>query len=119
MANTLLTNWDTVISLLPANFERLAEEHRQVETKFGNAKITNACDLLRLILVHAAADLPLRQTVALVAEAGGPDISPMRLHKKMVRAADYLHALVTSMVQAPMGRSGQGRSGQQTGDGPR
>ena len=103
MANTLLTNWDTVISLLPANFERLAEEHRQVETKFGNAKITNACDLLRLILVHAAADLPLRQTVALVAEAGGPDISPMRLHKKMVRAADYLHALVTSMVQAPMG----------------
>ena len=103
MSTALLQNWDTVLSLLPANFERLAEEHRQVETKYGNAKITNAADLLRLILVHAAADLPLRQTVALVAEAGGPDISPMRLHKKMVRAADYLHALVCSMVQAPMG----------------
>jgi Transposase DDE domain len=68
-------------------------------------------DLLRLILVHAAADLPLRQTVALVAEAGGPDISPMRLHKRMVRAADYLHALVTALVQAPMGLSPERCSG--------
>lgn len=81
----------------------MAEEYGQVQTKFGNAKITNAGDLLRLILVHAAADLPLRQTVALVAQAGGPDISPMRLHKKMVRASDYLHALVTGMINAPTG----------------
>ena len=41
-----------------------------------------------MILVHAACDLPLRETVALVAEAGGPDIAPMRLHKKMIRADD-------------------------------
>jgi hypothetical protein len=105
MAQPLLDDWDTVVSLLPSNWEQLAHEHRQVETKYGNAKITNAGDLLRLILVHAAADLPLRQTVALVQQAGGPDISPMRLHKKMVRATDYLHALVTAMVQAPMGLS--------------
>lgn len=105
MAQPILDDWDTIVSLLPSNWEQLAHEHRQVETKYGNAKITNACDLLRLILVHAAADLPLRQTVALVAQAGGPDISPMRLHKKMMRAADYLHALVTAMVQAPMGLS--------------
>jgi hypothetical protein len=105
MAQPLLDDWDTVVSLLPSNWDQLAHEHRQVETKYGNAKITNAGDLLRLILVHAAADLPLRQTVALVQQAGGPDISPMRLHKKMVRAADYLHALVTAMVQAPMGLS--------------
>jgi DDE family transposase len=105
MAQPILDDWDTIVSLLPCNWEQLANEHGQVETKFGNAKITNAGDLLRLILVHAAADLPLRQTVALVAQAGGPDISPMRLHKKMVRAADYLHALVTAMVEAPMGLS--------------
>lgn len=105
MAQAILDNWETVVSLLPSNWEQLAVEHRQVETKYGNAKITNAGDLLRLILVHAAADLPLRQTVALVQQAGGPDISPMRLHKKMVRAADYLHALVTAMVQSPMGLS--------------
>jgi hypothetical protein len=32
-------------------------------------RITNPGDLLRLILVHAAADLPLRQTFALVQQA--------------------------------------------------
>lgn len=53
--------------------------------------------------MHAAADLPLRQTVALVAEAGGPSLSPMRLHKKMIRASEYLHLLVTAMVDTPMG----------------
>jgi hypothetical protein len=33
-----------------------------------------------------------------MAECGGPDIAPMRLHKKMIRAVDYLRALVTRMV---------------------
>src|SRR3972149_5922845 len=105
MTQPMLDDWDTLGSMLPANWELLADEHKQVKPKFGNAKITNAGDLLRLILVHAAADLPLRQTVALVAQAGGPDISPMRLHKKMVRASDYLHALVTAMVGASTGVS--------------
>jgi hypothetical protein len=101
MAQKILDEWKTLVSLLPENWEQLAHDHKLLETKFGNAKITSADDLLRLILVHAAADLPLRQTVALVAEAGGPDISPMRLHKKMIRAADYLHELVSTMVRAP------------------
>lgn len=101
MARKILDEWKTLVSLLPENWERLAHDHKLLETKYGNAKITNADDLLRLILVHAAADLPLRQTVALVAEAGGPDISPMRLHKKMIRAANYLHELVSSMVRVP------------------
>lgn len=101
MSEQILSDWQAIISLLPANWEELAQEHKQLQTQYGNAKITNANDLLRLILVHAAADLPLRQTVALVAESGGPDISPMRLHKKMIRAKPYLHALVTGMVEMP------------------
>jgi len=101
MAEPILNEWDTIVSLLPSNWEDLADEHKQLQTQYGNAKITNAGDLLRLILVHAAADLPLRQTVALVSESGGPDISPMRLHKKMIRATSYLHALVLGMVQMP------------------
>jgi len=107
MAAKILDEWKTLVSLLPDEWERLAHDHKLLETKYGNAKITSADDLLRLILVHAAADLPLRQTVALVAEAGGPDISPMRLHKKMIRAADYLHALVSAMVRAPANLSPQ------------
>ena len=101
MAEPILNEWQMIVSLLPSNWEHLADEHKQLQTQYGNAKITNAGDLLRLILVHAAADLPLRQTVALVAESGGPDISPMRLHKKMIRATSYLHALVLGMVEMP------------------
>ena len=103
MAQKILEDWKTILSLLPANWEQLADQHRQLEVKHGNAKITNAGDLLRLILVHAAADLPLRQTVAVVAQAGGPTLSPMRLHKKMIRAGSYLHALVTALTDVPMG----------------
>jgi DDE family transposase len=90
-------DWKLLLSNLPADYKELAVEHGQIETKFGNAKITSADDLLRLMFVHVGADLPLRQTVALVAEAGGPSIAPMRLHMKMRRAEPYLHALVTRM----------------------
>src|SRR5512132_4292652 len=72
----------------------LAVQHGQVETKFGNAKITCARDLLRFLFLHVGAELPLRQTVALIAEAGGPSLSPMRLHMKLRHAEPYLHALV-------------------------
>lgn len=97
----VLSEWETVAQYLPPNWEALAAEHQQIETKFGNAKITTAASLLQLILVHAVADLPLRQTVTLVGEAGGPVISPMRLHMKMRRAEPYLHALVSQLAELP------------------
>lgn len=96
-----LERWDEVRQYLPRGYEQLAVDHEQVETKFGNAKIRTADDLLRLVLLHVAANLPLRQTVTLMAESGGPDISPMRLHKKMCRAAPYLRELVSRMIDWP------------------
>lgn len=98
----VLGGWQTIRSLLPPEYEALACEHQQVETKFGNAKIRDADTLLRFLLLHVGADLPLRQTVAVMAEAGEPILSPMRLHKKMARAAPYLRALVERMVTWPM-----------------
>jgi hypothetical protein len=50
------------------------------------------------MLLHVGTDLPLRQTVALMAEAGGPELSHVRLHKKMCRAVPYLKSLVSAMV---------------------
>jgi len=111
MAEQILNDWHMITSLLPANWEQLADEHKQLQVQYGNAKITNANDLLRLILVHAAAGLPLRQTVALVAASGGPNVSPMRLHKKMVRATGYLQALVAGMVKMPCDMSPEKWSG--------
>jgi hypothetical protein len=91
-------DWETIRSFLPANYRQLADDYKQVQTQFGNAKIRTADDLLRLALLHVGADLPLRQTVALMAEGGGPALSHVRLHKKMLRATPYFRALVQSMV---------------------
>lgn len=92
------TDWETIRSHLPREYAALADEHKQVQTQFGNAKIRTADDLLRLALLHVGADLPLRQTVAVMAEGGGPAVSHVRLHKKMYRAMPYFRALVRSMV---------------------
>ena len=91
-------DWRALVAHLPRNYEQLADEHKQLETQYGNAKITSADWLLRFILLHVGANLPLRQTVAMMAEAGGPTLSPMRLHMKMRRASPYLQALVERAV---------------------
>jgi hypothetical protein len=91
-------DWRALTAHLPRDYERLANEHKQLETQYGNAKLTTADWLLRFILLHVGANLPLRQTVAMMAEAGGPSLSAMRLHMKMRRATPYLQALVERMV---------------------
>jgi len=105
MANTKTSDtwtdnreWNTLLSYLPPDFRELAVEHKQLETQFGNAKVTTADDLLRFIFLHVGPNLPLRQTVVVAVEAGGPRLSAMRLHKKMRKAPPYLHALVQQMV---------------------
>lgn len=95
-------NWEEVLSYLPADYRELAVEHKQLELQYGNAKIRDAEQLLRLIFLHVGLNLPLRQTVAWVAESGGPEVSAMRLHMKMRRAAPYLQSLVQRMIQPSM-----------------
>lgn len=90
-------DWKLLLSCLPEDYEELAVTHKQLQTQYGNAKITTAEQLLRLFFVHVGAELPLRQTVASIAAAGGPKLAPMRLHMKMRRAVPYLHALVERM----------------------
>jgi len=91
-------DWETLLSYLPSNYAELAEEHKQLEQQYGHARISRADDLLRLIFLHVGADMPLRQTVALVAEGGGPAISPNSLHMRMRRSAPYLQALIAGMT---------------------
>jgi len=97
---TSSSGWQTIVAHLPEDFEALAKEHKVLEVQYGEAKITTAADLLRLVLVHAGAGLGLRQTVVLVAEDGGPDVSHVTLHKKMRLASPYLAALVRRLTQS-------------------
>jgi len=92
--------WQTIEAELPEDFEALAKQHKVLEVQYGQAKITSARDLLRLILLHAGADLPLRQTVSMIAESNGPDVSHITLHKKMRLASPYLRALVSRLTQS-------------------
>jgi hypothetical protein len=91
-------DWQQMLRYLPAEYEQLANEHKQLLVQHGNAKITTADELLRFIFVHVGCDLPLRQTVAVVEAGGGPRLSAMRLHMKMRRASPYLEALIARMV---------------------
>jgi hypothetical protein len=91
--------WKTIEHHLPHEFEAIAKEKKVLETQYGEAKITTARDLLRLILLHAGADLGLRQTVVLAAEGGLPDVSHVTLHKKMRLASPYLRELVGRMTK--------------------
>jgi hypothetical protein len=91
-------DWKTLVSHLPENFEQLAIEHRLLNPQWPNLKVKSAEMLLRLILLHAGADLPLRQTVAVVAQSGGPRVTQVWLHQKMRNAHRYLAALVERMT---------------------
>jgi hypothetical protein len=91
-------DWNTLLSYLPRDYEQLALDHRVLNTQWSNAKVTDAKTLLRLILLHVGADMPLRQTVALIAESGGPKLTQVWLHKKMRKAQPYLADMVKRMV---------------------
>lgn len=91
-------DWKSAFAYLPEATERLAHEHKVINVQWPNAKVHDAATLLRFILLHVGADIPLRQTVAMVATAGGPTLAPVWLHKRMRRAHGYLAALVQLMV---------------------
>jgi len=90
--------WHQIAKLLPPEYGELANVHKQIQTQFGNAKITTADELLRFLFAYVQSNLPLRHTVAAIEAAGGPRLSAMRLHMKMRHAAPYLHALLGRLV---------------------
>lgn len=91
-------DWHALLRHLPPEAERLAHEHGVIHVQWPNTKVHDAATLLRFILLHVGADIPLRQTVTLIAEAGGPSLAPVWLHKRMRRAEPYLAELVELML---------------------
>ncbi|WP_437944702.1 hypothetical protein WME98_27560 [Sorangium sp. So ce296] len=77
----------------------MAKEHKVLEMHYGERQEHLLQGFAELILLHAGTDLGLRQTVAVVAESGGPSVSHVALHEKIRLSAPHLHALVGRLAQ--------------------
>lgn len=89
--------WAELKSFFPAGWEDVLRRHGVV-TEAENAKLTEPEVAMRLMLFHVGTDAPLRQSVAALSAAGGPKLSPMRLHKKLQIAAPAFAELVARML---------------------
>ena len=91
------SEWAALKGFFPVGWEDVLRKHGVV-TDAVNAKLCDPEIAMRLMLFHVGTDAPLRQSVAALAAAGGPDLSPMRLHKKMQIAVPAFAELVASML---------------------
>jgi hypothetical protein len=92
------SDWDIVQSLLPADWR---ESARQCGALRRCRKIPDADTLLRLILLHVAGGLSLRQTVARAAVLGWAELSDVALLKRLRASANWLEYLCSELWQAP------------------
>jgi hypothetical protein len=91
-------NFDVLLDTLPAGWENLAHETHVVSPR-ADATIKDARFLMRAMMVHVGCDLPLRQTVATLAEAGLQEVSHVSLHRRLKAAGGFLQTLVSRMAR--------------------
>jgi hypothetical protein len=97
--------WPILERELPKDYKELAASMgliRPMSPHLG-AKITDASDLLRLLLAHATGTSSLEVTTARAGATGLPSISAVALHKWERKAGPWLGVLVRKMVQADGG----------------
>ena len=84
------TDWDIVKSLLPPDWETSA---RQCGALRRTRNVDSAETLLRLILLHVAGGLSLRQTVVRAETLGWAKLSDVALLKRLRASANWLETL--------------------------
>lgn len=80
---------------LPPDWREQALAHGVVGN--ADAGFTDSTFLMRGLCVHVGCDVPLRQTVALLAESGFPEVSHVCLHRRMRKAAPFIQELVSQL----------------------
>ena len=96
MANSLLDEeWDVIASFLPKGWRELARSTGALRRARG---IRDADTLLRLILLHVASGLSLRQAVARASVTGLAAVSDVALLKRMRASEPWLQALTQEML---------------------
>lgn len=87
--------WTLLAGFLPPRWREAARETGALARARG---IKDADTLLRLILLHAASGLSLRQAVARASAAGLAQISDVALLKRLRRAEPWLQSLTATML---------------------
>lgn len=103
------TDWDIVKRFLPPDWESSA---RQCGALRRARNVATAETLLRLILLHVAGGLSLRQTVVRAQAFGWAHLSDVALLKRLRASANWLESLCWSMWSSwdwPEGFAAQGR----------
>lgn len=109
MTTVLDEEWDVVFGLLPPAWRELAKTTGAMRRARG--AITSADTLLRLMLMHLAGGLSLRQTAARAAVQGLVDVSDVALWKRLQACEAWFTELCVRMtadrsaaVVSPAGR---------------
>jgi len=103
------SDWDIVKRLLPTDWETSA---RQCGALRRTRNVDSAETLLRLILLHVAGGLSLRQTVVRAEAFGWATLSDVALLKRLRASANWLESLCWGLWSTwdwPEGMAAQGR----------
>jgi DDE family transposase len=101
-------DWTNVVARL-GGAERLADTARETKAFLRPREITNAVDLLRLILAYCLGEWGLRSTAAWATSIGLVDISSVALLYRLRQCGDWLALLVGQALAEAAPQAGRGR----------
>lgn len=90
-------NWNTLLSLLPENWEELAISTGAITRKMRSFDSAGA--ILRTLLLHIARGYSLRETVVRAKVAGLASVSDVALLKRLRSAENWLKALCCLLLE--------------------
>jgi hypothetical protein len=110
MTNESLLNddWGSVVARL-GGAERLDALARETKAFVRPRQISNAVDLLRLILAYCLGERGLRATASWAASVGLVNISNVAVLYRLRQCGDWLAALIGQVLAAGVPKAGRGR----------
>jgi len=106
-------DWTNVVARL-GGAETLKVTARETKAFLRPREITNAVDLLRLILAYCLGERGLRSAAAWATSVGLVDISNVALLYRLRQCGDWLALLVGQMLAAAAPQASRGRSASST-----
>jgi hypothetical protein len=99
-------DWDVLVSFLPPSWQWLAVRARVLK---GLRKGKSAASFLRVLLLHVANGLSLRETAVRAREGGLADLSDVAVLKRLRKSKNWLRQLCLALFRErglPLGRTG-------------